>query len=148
MALPNFLYGQEITRLDNYDVDTLQRIENVVYRNILNVPKYTAVEFLRGEIGSSSMKWRIIKGRILYLHIKLKDDKDTKIKIIIRKDIYLGITEMGKIIRKEIEEVGLSTNLETYSRGEIISAIKEKDRLEWIHNIRNKVLNSQKIYGE
>ena len=67
-----------------------------MYRNILNVPKYTAVEFLRGEIGSSSMKWRIIKGRILYLHRKLKDDKDTKIKIIIKKDIDLGITEMGK----------------------------------------------------
>ena len=139
VALPNFLYGQEIARLNNYDTENLQKIENVVYRNILNVPKYTGVEFLRGEVGSSSMKWRIIKGRLLYIHRKLTDEKDTYIKKIIKKDIELGYTEMGKRLRKEILEAGLTARIETYSRSEIISAIKEKDRLEWISNMRNKV---------
>ena len=37
------------------EIDQMQRVENKAYRTILNLPLYTAVEFLRGEIGSSSI---------------------------------------------------------------------------------------------
>ena len=121
------------------DIETLQRIENVVYRNILNVPKFTGVEFLRGEVGATSMKWRIIKGRLLYVHRKLTEDRNTTIKRIIKEDIELGNTEMGKRIRQEMQDLGLTNELETYSRREIIANIKEKDRIEWINGMRNKV---------
>ncbi len=49
------------------EIQQLQRIENGVYRQILGAPKYAPTCTLRGEIGASLMKRRIIDGRIPYL---------------------------------------------------------------------------------
>lgn len=45
----------------------LQAIDNRVYRKILGGPKYTAVCALKGELGSSLMKTRIMDKRVQYV---------------------------------------------------------------------------------
>ena len=67
LALPNILYGQEIVIYNKNDIDRLQIIENRAFRYILQVPCYTAIEYLRGEIGVSDMKCRDMKSKINYV---------------------------------------------------------------------------------
>ena len=59
--------GNNVITFNKSELEVLQRIENRAYRSILQVPNYIAIEFLRGEIGASSMESRSIKGKILYL---------------------------------------------------------------------------------
>ena len=65
LALANFLYFQEIIIFNKTDLQKLQEIENRAYRHILQVPTYTAIEFLRGEVGVSSMITRDMKSKIM-----------------------------------------------------------------------------------
>ena len=53
-------------RTTSRNAEKLQVIENGVYRKILRAASYTPIGALRGEIGSSSMKSRIIKDKIMY----------------------------------------------------------------------------------
>ena len=67
IILPSILYGTNIINLSEDDIKDLQIIENNVYRSILNAPPYAPNVTLRGEIGASLMKKRIIQGRLSYM---------------------------------------------------------------------------------
>ena len=67
IALPSILYGVNVINLSEEDIDDLQKIENSVYRTILNAPQYAPNSTLRSEIGSSLMKKRIMNGRINFM---------------------------------------------------------------------------------
>ena len=59
VALPTILYGAPIVNWKESEIQKLQRIENGVGRVMLGAPRY-AVIALRGEIGISEIKTRII----------------------------------------------------------------------------------------
>ena len=61
--LPTLLYGINIMDVTKEEIETLHKIENNVYRMILRAPNYTQAAALRGEIGATSMKARILKGQ-------------------------------------------------------------------------------------
>ena len=65
-ALPSVLYGSDAVDLNEKNIIQLQVMEYNVYRQILVAPSYVPIDVLRAEIGSSLMKTRVIKGRILY----------------------------------------------------------------------------------
>lgn len=67
IALPGILYGANVIDFNEEKIQKLQRIENSVGRKILGAPNYTQEAALRGEIGISSMKGRIMKGQLKYL---------------------------------------------------------------------------------
>lgn len=67
VALPSILYGSSIVSLTDSEIGQLQRIENSVFRQILGAPKFAPNCTLRGEIGASEMKTRIMKGRLSYV---------------------------------------------------------------------------------
>ena len=67
LALPSILYGGNIISISEQDVKKLQTIENGVYRQLLGGPKYAPNCTLRGEVGASLMKTRIIQGQLQYL---------------------------------------------------------------------------------
>lgn len=67
VALPSILYGTKVINLTEDEINKLRRIENSVWRQILGAPGYAPICTLRGEIGTSLMKRRIIDGRIQYL---------------------------------------------------------------------------------
>ena len=66
VAMPSILYGSNTVNLSDTELEKLQRIENGVYRQVLGAPKYAANCTLRGEIGASLMKRKIITVRIQY----------------------------------------------------------------------------------
>ena len=67
MAVPYCLYGSEITYYREGDIAKLERIQNIVGRWGLGVPRSTAIEAIRGEMGWSTFKERILKGKFSFL---------------------------------------------------------------------------------
>ena len=69
LTLTRILYGTEITyfTFTAEEINKLQIFDNRAYRNILKVPNFTAIEFLRGEIDASSSKARDIKNELLFM---------------------------------------------------------------------------------
>ena len=67
IVLPSVLYGTNIINLTEDNINELQKIENSVYRSILGAAHYSPNVTLRGEIGASLVKKRVINGRINYL---------------------------------------------------------------------------------
>ena len=63
LVLPNILYGTDVIGMRNEDISKLQTLDNMAYRFILKVPKYTAIEFLRGEVGASAAISRDMKNK-------------------------------------------------------------------------------------
>ena len=67
IVLPSILYSTNIINLTEDNINELQKIENSVYRSILGAAHYSPNVTLRGEIGASLMKKRVINGRIHYI---------------------------------------------------------------------------------
>ena len=67
VALPSLLYVTNIINLSDDNIRELQKIENRVYRCILGAAHYNPNVALRGEIGASLMRKRVINGRINYV---------------------------------------------------------------------------------
>ena len=67
IAMPSFLFASEVLEYNEEELKTLQRIDNQVYRAILELPIYTATSALRSEIGASSTKCRDMKNKILFV---------------------------------------------------------------------------------
>ena len=67
IVLPSVLYGTNIINLTEDNINELQKIENSVYRSILGAAHYSPNVTLRGEIGASLVKKRVINGRINYI---------------------------------------------------------------------------------
>ena len=82
LAMPNFFYGQELLIYNKENINRLQVIENKAHRFILDIPRSTAIEFLRGEIGSSSMLFRDIRAKIMYLKHALTSNNNDLLKYI------------------------------------------------------------------
>ena len=59
------LVGISVISLYFKDIDYLQRMENGVYRQLLGGRKDTPIAILRGEVGSSTVKSRIIQARLI-----------------------------------------------------------------------------------
>ena len=73
IVLPSLLYGTNIINLTDDNIRELQKSEksekseNSVYRCILGAAHYNPNVALRGEIGASLMRKRVINGRINYV---------------------------------------------------------------------------------
>ena len=66
ICLPAILNSFDIMTVKKKDINGLQTIENNVYRKILRAPSYTPIGALRGEVGSSLMSTRMMKGKLTY----------------------------------------------------------------------------------
>ena len=64
VAVPHCLYGSEVTYYREGDIAQLEKVQNVVGRWGLGAPRSTAVEALAGEMGWSTFRERIIKGKL------------------------------------------------------------------------------------
>ena len=67
MAIPALLFGRAVVTTTKSNIEKLQRVENKVWRYLLGIGGYSATEALRGEIGASMVKSRIMETMLLYL---------------------------------------------------------------------------------
>ena len=67
MALPSILFGRAVITTSKTSIEKIQRIENKVWRYLLEIGGYFTVEALRGEIGASMVKSRVMETILLFL---------------------------------------------------------------------------------
>ena len=67
MHIPAIMYGRTVVTTSEANITKLQRIENRVWRFLLGIGGYATVEALRGEIGASMVKSRIIETSLGYI---------------------------------------------------------------------------------
>ena len=67
VVLSSVLYGAGLMNTTAKELNRLQVVENGVYRKILGARRFTALEALRGDIGSSLMETRFIKARLMQI---------------------------------------------------------------------------------
>ena len=145
IALPSILYGSNIIQMSDKEIDQLQTLENSVYRQILGAPKYASNCTLRGEIGSSTMKKRIMEGKLTYMKNIMERDNQLLNNVLQTMKlegykswmkttiIYLSVLNLTP---KDIEELSIK---------QIKAKLKEWDNQEWEKEIASKV--SLSIYS-
>ena len=107
LVQPNILYATEIINFLKSDIDQLQVSENKAIRHILQVPKYCAVEFLRSELGISSVTARDIKIKLLFIIEHYLKEEGNKIILAITKQQL--INRITKIIAQEADIKSIET---------------------------------------
>ena len=143
IALANILYASEIIVFNKENLNKLQKIENKVYRLILNLPIYTAVGFLRGEIGASDVISRDMKNKILFMKHALTEDRNQLLKSIMTHNISLNDTIWVKKTIQHLQEVELNVkDVCDMSIQMIKNKINEKDSDKW----RNDIIGKSSLY--
>ena len=147
VALPAVLYGNQVIHYNEKEIQQLQVIENRVYRYILGAPIHTPTCTLRGEIGASEMRSRLIKNKINFVkYMKHKEGSVVKaayeeMRRTHKKDDWIkGINEAFE--KTNIRE----TEVANMSELKIKKAVNELDTRRWKQELEEK--RSVKLYKE
>ena len=89
MHIPAILYGRTVVTTSDTNIVKLQRIENRIWRFLLGVGGYATIEALRGEIGASMVKSRIMETSIAYI-LDVMNSEFTELKNIMQDSIKKG----------------------------------------------------------
>ena len=139
LALPNILYGQEIVIFNKNDLDKLQIIENRAFRFILQVPTYTAIEYLRGEVGASDMQSRDMKCKINYLKHALTTKNNDLLNLIMINTTENKNLAWIKLVDKYLDDLNLTYNdIINKSKEQINSIINKYDNVLWKEKMNTK----------
>ena len=112
-----------------------------IYRKILRAPSYTPVETLRGEIGASSMKKRLLQNKLLYL--KILKEKDNRLLQEILEKQFEGNYKWIRNLKKETGEI--QWRLEDIIResvNNIKAILKRWDDTIWRNGMESKTPSS------
>ena len=144
MAIPAILYGRSVITTSKNHIEILQRIENKVWRYLLGIGGYATVEALRGEIGTSMVKSRIMENMMLYLVNTLASDF-TKVKSMMLDTIEKCKGRWYKAIEEYRIELNISWDtLKEIERPALKKMIKQYDTAKWEEGMIKKT--SMKYY--
>ena len=126
-----------VINLSEEDIDDLKKIENSVYRTILNAPQYAPNSTLRSEIGSSLMKKRIMNGRINFMK-SIINGRNKLLENIIHQLLLDNDTNWIQKSRKYMDVVKLkATDIERKSKQEIKQIFTNWDNEQWKQEIQS-----------
>ena len=142
IALPGILYGINIIDFTKQEGEQLQRIENSVGRQILGAARYTQETAIRGEIGTSSMKARIMEGQLNYLQYILRGEGNELISSIVEEMRVANKSKWIKGLINDRRMIGIKgVNIKNK---EIRKKVRIWDTNEWKREMENK--SSLKLY--
>ena len=137
VVLPSILFAINVIYLTNTEIEKLQRIENSVYRKILGATKNTVRVALRGEIGASAMKTRIVEGKLQYLNSVFNGKKEITKKILMSMQEQEG--KWWKSLEKSLEEIDISIgDVKKLSKVDIKTKTRTWDDKMWKAEVENK----------
>ena len=138
IVLPSILYGINIINISEETIKELQRIENSVYRSILGAAHYAPNVTLRGEIGASLMKRRVISGRMNYI-IGLNHGRNQLLETTLLTMEMEKNTKWIKTTLKYLNEVGMTFgDLRQKSKKEIKQQLIQWDKEQWKKEMESK----------
>ena len=139
LAIPSFLYAQEILCYNKAEIEKLQREDYKAYRSILQLPIYTAVEFLRGEVGASSMWARDVKSKLLFVKHALTEEGNEVLKCVMEKNLETNSSKFAKVVSAYMEQLNVNMNeVKSLSINQIKNKIKEVDTEMWKRKMAEK----------
>ena len=146
MAIPKALYGRAIIPTSEADIMKLQRVENRVWRYFLGIGGYSTVESLRGEIGASSVRTRIMETMLAYI-INVMNGKFNNIKEMMLDTINRKKGKWYSTVDKYRQGLEISwEELLKMDRKELKKCINRYDTKLWEKGIEeSKVL---KLYAQ
>ena len=138
IAIPALLFGRAVVTTTKRNIGKLQIIENRVWRYLLGIGGYSTVEALRGEIGASMVKSRIMETMLQYL-ISTLSSQFSDIKEMMEDTILKGKGRWIKAIEEYRIELGLTWDqLREIDQPSLKRLVKEYDTEEWLKEMRSK----------
>ena len=138
IAIPALLFGRAVVTTTKRNIKKLQIIENRVWRYLLGIGGYSTVEALRGEIGASMVKSRIMETMLQYL-INTLSSQFSNVKEMMEDTISKGKGKWINAIEEYRLELGLTwKQLRKLNQSSLKRLIKEYDTMEWYNEMREK----------
>ena len=139
MAIPAILFGRAVIPTSNTQIEKLQRLENRVWRYLLGIGGYSTVESLRGEMGASMVKSRVMETMLSYA----MDTLTGKFQEVKKMMLHTISSEKGrwfKTINSYREELRISwDDLQKMDKPTLKNMIKTYDTDKWIEGMTEKI---------
>merc|ERR1712002_1089238 len=138
MSVPGILYGRAVVPTSKTLAENLQRKENMVWRHILGIGGYSAVASLRGEVGSSLMKTRIMESSLQYVRDVLSGQFGN-VKAMMEDTIKRKKGKWYATINSYLNELGITWDmLYTLTKSEIKTLTRHHDTQQWEKELKEK----------
>ncbi|XP_050705903.1 uncharacterized protein LOC126991179 [Eriocheir sinensis] len=95
VAVPSIMYGMDVMTWNDSEIEKLEVGQNRVARMALNAPRFAAVEALRGDMGWSTFRERLVKATLRY-KVRLEQMEDARL----ARKVYLWSIRDGKWANK------------------------------------------------
>ena len=144
--VPGLLHGIGVMEVGKGLIEKMQKVEYRVYRQLLGAAGYAPLAVIRGEIGTSLVKTRVMSARIMLVKGMIEGEN----KLV--KDILGKVRELegygwNRTLDRYLEEVGMTfEDIGRMSKGEIKRRIKEYDTGCWWRELGG--LRSVDVYRE
>ena len=145
-VVPGLLHGVGVLDLGEGLINKLQKVEYRVYRQLLGAEGYAPLAVMRGEVGASLVRTRVISSRIMLVK-GIIDGDNGLVKEVLGKVRNLGSFKWNKTLNRFLMEVGIGYDeLGNLSKEEIKKRIKDYDTGCWERELTG--LSSVGIYRE
>ena len=143
-VMMSVLVGIGVISLYKYEIDKLQRLENGVYRQLLGGRKFTPIAILRGEVGSSMVRSRVIQARLILVKSIVEGD-NTLLKQVLEVIMRVGRGRWYSTLMEYLGDVGMTYDeLIRMDRSEIKIKVRNYDNKEWYKNL--SLLTDREVY--
>ena len=143
-VMMSVLVGISVISLFKYDIDKLQRLENGVYRQLLGGRKFTPIAILRGEVGSSMVRSRVIQARLILVKSIIEGD-NTLLKQVLEVIMRVGKGRWYSTLIEYLGDVGMTyDDLIRMDRSEIKIKVRNYDNKVWYDNLN--LLTDREVY--
>merc|ERR1712055_177776 len=138
MALPAILFGRAVVTTSATQVLALQRLENRVWRYLMDIGGYSTVAALRGEMGASRVKSRIMETSLQYVRSTMSGDFEN-MKELMRDSIKTGKGKWFRLTNSYREELKMTwEELFTISKEALKKRIRVYDTNLWEMDLASK----------
>merc|ERR1712179_486654 len=139
MAIPALLFGRAVITTTKEQIEKIQRLENKVWRCLLGIGGYSTVESLRGEIGASMVKSRVMQTVLMYV-VDTLTSKFKNVKAMMLHTIEKEKGKWFKFANGYRIELGISwDDLQKLDKPSLKKLIKLYDTSEWKKGMAEKV---------
>merc|ERR1712121_248193 len=146
ISVPSILFGRAVVPICNTLAENLQRRENKVWRHVMGMGGYSAVAALRGEMGASLMKTRIMKTTLQFVR-EVINGKYVNIREMMLDTIKMKVGNWYKIVNSYLIELGIDwEDIYGMTKEDINCMMKIYDTQLWKDNLEKKT--TLKYYKE
>ena len=143
-VMMSVLVGIGVISLYVKDIVHLQRKENGVYRQLLGGRKDTPIPILRGEVGSSTVKSRVIQARLILVKAILEGE-NRLLKQVLEAIMRVGNGRWYNTFMEYLGDVGLTyEEFVRLDRSEVKLKVRNYDNKVWQDNLCQ--LTTREIY--